>query len=173
MTSQARDFKFSGAYYFPAGTTFKFWDNGTWIGYTGDLNWSEDGSSVKFTIGDGKDISVPKAGYYNIYADLQKNIATMTKTGWEVVGSACAGGWDKGDVLDYDPATDTWSGIVTLADGEIKFRWNGAWDYNFGGSITALKPGGDNIAVTAGKYKFTLKVNADKSAATATMEEVK
>ena len=173
ITSAARDFKFSGAFYFPAGTEFKLYDAGTWIGSVGGVNWNDDYSSASFAIGNGDNITIPKGGYYKVYADLQKNVASLTKTGWEVVGDATAGGWDKGDVLDYNPATGVWSGTVTLKDGEFKFRWDGAWDYNFGGSISALVLGGDNIKASAGTYKFTLKVSADKSSATATMEEVK
>lgn len=173
ITSAARDFKYSGAYYFPAGTEFKLYDAGTWLGSVGGVQWSDDYSSASFAIGNGDNITIPKGGYYKVYADLQKNVASLTKTGWEVVGDATAGGWDKGDVLDYNPTTGVWSGTVTLKDGEFKFRWDGAWDYNFGGSISALVPGGDNIKASAGTYKFTLKVSADKSSATATMEEVK
>lgn len=172
VTSAARDFKYSGAYYFADNTEFKFYDGGTWIGCVGGITWNDDYTSASFALGDGDNITIPKAGYYKVFADLQKNVASLTKTGWEVVGDATAGGWDKGTVLDYNADKDEWYGTVTLKDGEFKFRWDGAWDYNFGGAINALVPGGDNMKATAGTYKFTLKVSADKGSATATMEEV-
>ena len=41
IVSEARDFKYSGAYYFAAGTEFKFYDSGSWIGIVGDFTWND------------------------------------------------------------------------------------------------------------------------------------
>ena len=69
--------------------------------------------------------------------------------------------------MTYVPEDNTWTITVTLTDGEIKFRWDGAWDINYGGSLGSLEQGGANIAVSAGTY--TIVLNPD--AKTATMKK--
>lgn len=174
LTSAARDFKFTGAHYMAAGTEFKFYDNGTWIGSVGDVKWDEGYTKTTFTIGDGANITIPKGGYYKFDVDRQKNVATIAKSGWSVIGDG-VGGWDTANdvYLDYNPDKDEWTGTVTLNGSDFKFRWCGAWDYNFGGNLSSMTKDGDNIKLAAGTYKVTLKVNADKTSATATMDEVK
>ena len=166
LTSEARDFKFSGTYYIPSKAEYKLYD-GSWLGVVGDMNWNTDHTYASFVIGDGANMTVPVGGYFKIFVDTKKNTATMTKTGWEIIGSATAGGWDTGQVMDWDPDTKTWSIVATLTDGELKFRWDGAWGSNFGGSLDALEQDGANIAVKAGTYKIVLDVNNKK----ATMEK--
>ena len=139
---------------------------GSWLGVVGDMNWDENHTYASFVIGDGANMTVPVGGYFKIFVDSKKNTATMTKTGWEIIGSATAGGWDAGQVMDWDPDTKTWSIIATLTDGELKFRWDGAWDRNFGGSLDALEQNGANIAVKAGTYKIVLDEENKKATMT-------
>ena len=66
--------------------------------------------------------------------------------------------------MTYDAASHTWiAKSVTLKDGEIKFRANGAWDISWGG--TDLKKltsnNGANIRVNAGTYTIKLKPSYD------------
>ena len=68
--------------------------------------------------------------------------------------------------MDWDPDTKTWYITATLTDGELKFRWDGAWDHNFGGALDALVEGGDNIAVKAGTYKIVLDEENKKATMT-------
>lgn len=79
---------------------------------------------------------------------------------WGIVGDAAPNGWDGPDVpfLKTDD-DDVFIAYVKLTDGEIKFRENNAWDNDFGGSDNALEAGGDNIPVSAGKYKITIDLN--------------
>jgi len=48
-----------------------------------------------------------------------------------------------------------------LTDGEIKFRQNEEWSFDYGdtGADGTLDQGGDNIAVEAGHYIITLDLN--------------
>ena len=47
-----------------------------------------------------------------------------------------------------------------LKAGEMKFRANQNWDFNYGGSNGDLEAGGDNIPVAeAGNYTVTLNFN--------------
>ena len=167
VISEARDFKYTGTFYLPANTEFKFYDGGTWMGMKGDPTVDEENNSVSFSIGDGDNIIVTDTGYYRFAVNTKKMTATITKTGWEVIGSAAPHGWDKGVLMTYVPEDKTWTITVTLTDGEIKFRWDGAWDINYGGSLGSLEQGGANIAVSAGTY--TIVLNPD--AKTATMKK--
>lgn len=74
-----------------------------------------------------------------------------------IIGSATPGGWDADTDLT-DNGDGTFSLLVTLTDGEAKFRSNNSWDVNWGGTdfpsgIATLN--GPNIPVTAGLYKVT------------------
>lgn len=160
VTSPARDFTYSGVYYFPADTQFKFYDGGTWIGIPSASNvaWDANHTSASFSIAskDSKDISIAYAGWYRINVDAKKMTSTFTKSGWEVIGSATPGGWDKGTIMNYDPVTKLWSIDITVTDGEFKFRWDASWDKNFGGALSGLTQGGDNIKISAGTYTVVL-----------------
>jgi hypothetical protein len=89
------------------------------------------------------------------------------KIGWEIIGDATPGGWDKGTLMDYDAETQKWSVTVTLGDGEMKFRWDAAWTINFGGSLGALTQDGGNIKVSAGTYTIVLDPEAKNATMTA------
>ena len=161
VESAARDFKYTGTHYFPADTEFKFYDSGTWIGVVGDITWNEAKTSTTFVIGDGGNVKIEAAGYYRVGADTKKMVATLDKTGWEIIGDATPGGWDKGT------ETQKWSVTVTLGDGEMKFRWDAAWTINFGGSLGALTQDGGNIKVSAGTYTIVLDPEAKNATMTA------
>ncbi|MDN5203630.1 SusF/SusE family outer membrane protein [Fulvivirgaceae bacterium BMA10] len=73
-----------------------------------------------------------------------------------VIGDATANGWDADTDLTQNPNNPyLWSGIITLSDGEAKFRADDDWTNNWGGagfpSGTSIK-NGPNIAVSAGTY---------------------
>lgn len=165
VTSAARDFVFAGVIYVDSDNAeFKFYDDasGAWIGILGDK--AEDGS---FKLGDGANITLDKAGYYKMTVDQKKMTASVVATGWELIGEACEFGWDKGIVMDFDPATKTWSKTLTVKDGDYKFRWAGAWDVNFGGALNALEQDGANLKISAGTYKFVLDPEKKTASVTA------
>ena len=166
VVSEARDFKYTGAYYFAEGTEFKFYDSGSWIGIVGDFSWNDARTKADFVIGDGANIVITESAYYKITADTKKMVASLAKTGWEVIGDATAGGWDNGQVMDYDPESDTWSTTITVSDGDIKFRWDASWTINLGGDLNALTQDGPNIHVSAGTYKIVLDANNNSATIT-------
>lgn len=166
IESAARDFIYSGGGYMPENTEFKFVDAGTWIGIDGKMTWNEDKTSATFAIksGGGDNIKIEPAGYYSFDVNMKKLTATITKAGWEVIGDATPGGWDKGSIMDYDPKTGLWSITVTLKDGKIKFRKDGDWTKgDLGGSLDNLTKGGSDIAVAAGTYEIILDTVAKKA----------
>ena len=134
----------------------KFRANDNW-----DLNWGGTEFPNGTAVVGGDDISVV-AGTYNVTLDINNLTysfvvdAGITSVG--LVGSATPGGWDNDTPLT-DNGDGTWSAIVGLGEGVAKFRANGNWDVNWGGtdfpSGTGTQDGSD-ITVTPGIYIITL-----------------
>jgi hypothetical protein len=76
-----------------------------------------------------------------------------------IIGDATPGGWDRDTDLK-DNGDGTFSGLITLKDGEAKFRANDSWDTNWGGTDFPKGIGtqnGPNIKVKAGTYNVVFK----------------
>tara|TARA_R110001583_G_scaffold142294_1_gene294567 strand:+ start:6406 stop:7737 length:1332 start_codon:yes stop_codon:yes gene_type:complete len=115
------------------------------------------------TLEDGGDNIISTAGFYTITLDLNNNEYTITESDiWGIVGS---GYNDWGATPDFsltEVNPGVWIGdIVTIIDGEIKFRLNEDWGFNYGdtGADGTIDDGGDNIIVTAGSYRIMLDLN--------------
>ncbi|GEM53119.1 SusE domain-containing protein [Empedobacter brevis] len=110
----------------------------------------------------GKNISV-KAGSYKVTINLNDLIYKIEPYTWGLVGDATPNGWEGPDVkLAYDGMEDAWSTIVTMKDGEFKFRLNNKWDVSYGGTDTPnvlTDENGANIKIKAGTYKVTANFN--------------
>jgi len=110
-------------------------------------NYGDDGSGILDP--NGGDISSAK-GFYKINADATAMTYTAVAQIWGVIGSASPNGWDDETQLSYDPELQKWIGGIHLtADGEIKFRANHSWDYNYGSDANdgTLQSGGKNIPI--------------------------
>ena len=167
LKSESRDFQYTGIYYYPANTEFKLYDDGKWLGSVGEVKWNDTKTKAEFALGDGANIKFTEGGWYRITANTKKMVASVAKTGWEIIGSATPSGWDKGQLMTYNPETKKWSITITMVEGEYKFRWDASWEKNFGGVLTGLTEGGDNIKIGAGTYLIEL----DPEAKTATVTE--
>ena len=116
------------------------------------------------TLEDGGDNIVTTAGFYAISLDLNNNTYTIESADlFGIVGSGYNDwGNDGPDFTFTEVNPGIWiAEIVTLVDGEIKFRVNEDWGVNFGdtGADGTLDDGGDNIVVTAGDYRIFLDFN--------------
>ena len=167
---------------------FKFrkdlgWD--TNIGATGDtepfvveLDKEYDGA------GGGKNLAVPADGTYDLLVNPDANLykvveslggksplvggdtpepPTPAVTGWNIIG--LNGDWDN-DVIATQNG-NVWSVYVTATDATaFKWRKDGAWEENYGGTMVALgEPfeavaGGGDIQVPAGFYEVILDLDA-------------
>jgi hypothetical protein len=153
VASVASDGKYEAYFEFPAGAQFKFcpapnWDH-SWGGADGVLSSS------------GGNITVTDAGYYKVNVDTVAKTYSVIKTTWGAIGNATPGLWNTDSPMTYDAAAGTWSVILNLTVGDIKFRANAAWDINYGdnGPIGILVAGGNNIAIPeAGNYIITMKL---------------
>lgn len=95
------------------------------------------------------------AGSYMITLNMSNLTYTIEPFTWGLVGSATTNGWDGPDmILNYNSFGDDWRTVVSLNDGEVKFRFNNDWGLNYGdsGADGSLENGGDNIAISAGNY---------------------
>ena len=99
------------------------------------------------------------AGSYKITVDLNNNTYTEEAFSLGIVGGAYNNWGATPDfMLEYDQYSDVFRGIVTLIDGEMKFRMNNDWGTNWGddGADGTLEIGGANLTVTAGIYIATV-----------------
>lgn len=125
-------------------------------------NYGASGSSL---VQDGPNIPVT-AGHYLMTIDLNNNTYSLQSANvLGVVGSgyndwACATCVPDFSLTQIN--SDTIVGdIVTLIDGEIKFRQNNSWDapninYGDNGADGTLDQDGANIVVTAGQYRVVI-----------------
>lgn len=134
----------------------KFRFNADW-----GVNFGDTGADG--TLDDGGDNIAVTGGFYTITLDLNNNEYTIAEADiWGIVGS---GYNDWGATPDFsltEVNPGVWVGdIITLIDGEIKFRLNEDWGFNFGdtGADGTIDDGGDNIVVTAGSYRIVLDIN--------------
>ena len=142
----------------------KFRNNNDW-----SENWGDDDADGTLD-SYGANIAV-SAGTYKIEVNFNSMTYTMEEYSWGLVGSATANGWDGPDMmLHYNSFQDDWRTVVTLGDGEVKFRFNNDWGVNYGddGADGTMEANGANIAVSAGHYLVTMNLNTQSY----TMEEM-
>ncbi len=133
----------------------KFRENNDWA-----VNYGDDGNDGSLEP-NGANIPV-SAGNYKITVNTETLEWSIEEYSWGIVGGATVYGWDTPDIkFEYNPFQDNWKAAATLTDGEIKFRQNEEWSFDYGdtGADGTLDQGGDNIAVEAGHYIITLDLN--------------
>lgn len=138
---------------------------------------------------DGNNIELTEDGEYTVTANWDPQAGwtlNLDRTGdapeltfnpndyqFGIIGAATTGGWDSDQNMFHKFTNDvhTWYGVVSLTDGEYKFRINDAWNFDLGGSIDALSPGGANLVSPGpGTYYVTLSTADEGATWTATME---
>lgn len=140
---------------------FKFTE-GTWASAAGYS--VAPGFPTGVSVVPGTDIT-GTLGFWNVKYNYITKAYSFTPTppdNWGVVGTATPNGWNGPDMpLTYDAISNKWSAVVSLADGEIKFRNNNNWLVNYGdnGADGSLDTNGTNIAIAGGSYLITLDFN--------------
>ena len=163
----------------PAATEMKFRMDADWgVNFGGD---------IKALTGGGDNIKV-EPGQYRVYFDMN-NLGAVTCTfdekmygqpeevtgggdtqeppaaenkGWGIVGTINDWGGAGADVdMKVGAGWLVATGVEIPEGAEIKFRLDGGWDVNFGGTFAAdveiaLVPGGDNFKPAAGTYDIYL-----------------
>lgn len=140
---------------------FKFCSEPNWDGTNyGATFFSKKGDNI---------IMTEEAGYYKVDVDLSAKTYTLTPINHiGIVGSASPNGWDTDEKMTYVPYnTETkepgyWEvKDITLTSGVIKFRADGDWAINWGGTPDALTQGGADMNVEEGTYDIKLYAWAD------------
>lgn len=152
--------------WFAVADEFKFCAALDW-----SVNWGV-GESENTLAPDGGNIKVSQNGAY--YASVNIVALTYSLTFMEscgVIGDATANGWDGQTNLTQSADNPlVWEGKVMFnAGGEWKIRFNDNWDFNLGGDMTNLTPGGANIA-TPGEGEHTVRVDLSQSPYVVTVE---
>lgn len=134
---------------------FKFREDNDWAN-----NYGSDSSTGGAITSGGGNIAV-SAGSYKIVLDLNNLTYTIENFSIGIVGGAYNNWGATPDfMLEYDQYSDVFRGLVTLIDGEMKFRMNNDWGTNYGddGADGTLELNGSNIVVTAGIYFATVNM---------------
>ncbi len=147
------------------------------------------GSAGDLTTGGG-DIVQTEEGEYTIKMDWSPQSGwalTLDRTGdaptisfdpnnfkFGIIGDATTGAWDSDQNMFHkeESGVHSWYAVVSLTDGEIKFRTNDTWDdFDLGGAIDALVAGGGNIPSPGPGTYYVVLSTADEGATwTATMD---
>ncbi|CAL2084842.1 starch-binding outer membrane protein SusE/F [Tenacibaculum sp. 190524A05c] len=133
----------------------KFRENNDWAN-----NFGDNGADGTIEAG-GANIAVT-AGSYKVTLNFNDNTYSLESFSLGIVGSAYNDWGATPDfMLEYDQYSDVFRGIVTLLDGEMKFRMNNDWAVNYGddGADGSLEEGSANITTTAGNYIVTVDLN--------------
>jgi hypothetical protein len=133
---------------------FKFRGTSDWA-----INYGNTAADGKTLNQDGANIPITLVADYAITLDLSHpNAYTFSANRWGVVGAATGDAtWSIDKNMTWDAVNKVFTVTAAMVPGEYKFRANGAWDINLGGSLTALTLNGGNLAIAvAGNYKITL-----------------
>lgn len=152
------DLSFKGNGIFEAIVTLtdgeaKFRANHDW-----GTNWGGSGFPTGAAELNGANIPIT-AGTYKVTFD-RVNLTYKFEPGINsigIIGDATPGGWGA-ETQMHDNGDGTYSIVIGLGDGQVKFRANNGWDTNWGGDTYPIGtgvPGGNNINVTKGIYVVT------------------
>ncbi|MDO4511372.1 MAG: DUF5115 domain-containing protein [Bacteroidales bacterium] len=135
---------------------FKFRPNeNDWNG-----DWGQDPAGAPGTlVQEGENnCTIDHAAFYMMnvnLGDMTWKVTELTTIG--LIGSATPNGWDGDTPMTYNVTDGCWEITVDLVAGEIKFRANGGWDINWGGTPAELRNGGENLPIeAAGNYTIKL-----------------
>lgn len=139
------------------------WDNGNW-GTGGTTPDSEANEITLINDGGSGNISCYSKRFYHFSFNTE-SMLLKKNYGFDVL-SICGdagsqvSGWGGSEVdLNFDPDKQRFYADVELSDGEIKFRADHDWGLSFGSKTEGLLDSGDNIKVTAGKYRIYVNLN--------------
>jgi len=129
------------------------------VKFRANHNWDYNlGGNLNALTYNGANIAIDLEADYAITLDLSTpNEYKCSINRWGIIGSATAGGWNSDQNMTWDAVNGVFTATLDLVAGDIKFRANDSWDYNLGGPLNALVPGGANIPISVdGNYTITL-----------------
>ncbi len=133
---------------------FKFLQAKSWDGDWGD-NKNAPGILEQ---NDEQNCKITDEGFYRIDCDFIAGTWTTLRQEWGIIGSATSEGWND-DTPMVKSGDYSWKYTGHLSAGEIKFRANHDWGFNFGdnGADGTLEGDGANIAIAEeGNYEVEM-----------------
>ena len=144
------------------------------VKFRADDGWTDNWGGAAFPTGTGTsggaNIPVSNSGYYQVNFNIATGAYSFTSVTTSVynfvslIGAQTSWGSDIAD-LTIDPTNNqVWTGTVTLAAGQLKFRADHAWGTNWGTSTATslsgygVAGGGNMEIVTAGTYFVYINV---------------
>ncbi|WP_010136926.1 SusE domain-containing protein [Ochrovirga pacifica] len=133
----------------------------------GNIDYGDDGSFSGILTADGESNAQAATGHYFVQVNTTTLVYAIAKYDWGIIGSATAGGWDADQDMMYNASTGVWELTTDLVAGELKFRANDGWDWNYGDEdadgILDFNAG-TNIAIAeAGNYTIVLDLTTPRS----------
>ena len=131
--------------------------------------WFSRGSMVESTT----KFTVPEDGLYHVVYDRTLNTIVVARVKWGIIGAATINGWGASTPMTPSAFSLTEMSFqeteFIMVVGDFKFRYSGGWkivldgevvrvNTNFGGTVSALVAGGENISNAVNGY-YTLTVN--------------
>lgn len=117
------------------------------------MNWGLNGGVLT---PNGDNIVTEPAGLYFVKANLNAlSLSLLLVKSVGIIG--LNGNWNDDIVMTSSSDGLVWTGTMKAdGDTDFKFRFNGGWDANLGGSKDKLVSDGANIPVSAGTYDVVL-----------------
>lgn len=139
-------------------------------GWDDSCNWGTDGdapapddeaaSITLISSGGSGNISAYSKRFYHFTFDRSTLVLTKDLSFDQLGVIGDFNGWGGDVVMEFDAAKQRfWADVDFPADGGFKFRADGLWDTSFGSATEGKLDSGDNISVTAGKYRVYVNLN--------------
>jgi hypothetical protein len=148
-----------------ASNQFKITGAADWADATGNWGMADptaapESGSITLLNGSNDNISIYTAHRYYHFTFTKANLGLTKDAGFDKVGViGLNGDWDNDIVMTLSSKQIFYVDIDAASDTEFKFRLDGGWDFNWGGDMEGLTPGGSNIAVAAGQYRVYFNLN--------------
>ena len=128
------------------------WDDTCNWGLEDNTTAEAEATSLQLITGGGsQDIKCYAKRFYGFEYDKSSMVLKKSWGADQIGVIGLNGDWDNDIVMEYNPVwTRFYVDIEATGDTEMKFRADAGWDLNWG---VDCAQGGDNIKVTAGKYR--------------------
>lgn len=140
------------------------WDNETGNWGMADASAGAESTSISLLNASNDNITIYTAKRFYHFSFNNSTLAFNMNYSFDQIGIIGAfNDWGDDVVMSYNSYKNRFYADVDFASStEFKFRLDGAWDVNFGGSDGVCAAGGNNIAADAGSYRIYFYMN-DKS----------
>jgi hypothetical protein len=149
-----------------ADNQFKVTGAAGWADETGNWGMADpsapaESASITLKNGSQDNITIYRAHRYYHFTFTKDNLGLKMDKGFDKVGViGLNGDWENDIVMTLSNNKQLfYVDIDVPSDTEFKFRLDGGWDTNWGGDMSGLTGGGDNIRISAGQYRVYLNLN--------------